>query len=423
MKKILSTAILCMLVSMTFAQKSKVKEARKALDSDKFSEARQLIQPTLTDPETAEDPDAWKTAGDIEYKVYDKETIKQIRSHATQEKANEDLMYSSLYKTLDPYLKADELAEKPDEKGKVKNKVRKEIIEKLKNSHIDYYNGGAYYSEKKEASKAADFFERYWTMPSLPILAGEKSIVTVSDTSFQIIKYYAVISAIQAKQHEKAIGMLKRIDSEPFTPNPEYKESDVQELLASQYEQLGDTVKFIEALEAGAKKYPQNPYFVTNIINSYIRKKQADKAVAYLDQAIVNDPSNACELYSVKASIFAEKLDYNTAFESYEKAIATDANCERALEGLGVVYILKAQEMKEEATKAGSRAEQTRIDNEANEFYKKAYPLLERYKSLLQARGADVRDIKAALYKLRNVYYNLNMESEFNTADKEWESL
>ena len=69
--------------------------------------------------------------------------------------------------------------------------------------------------------------------------------------------------------------------------------------------------------------------------------------MSYLDEAIKNDPTNACELLSVKASLLAERKDYAQAEPAYLQALSTDANCEKALEGIGVLYILRAQDTKE----------------------------------------------------------------------------
>ncbi len=414
MKRLLSTAILCMLIGMTFAQKSKVKEARKAMDSNKFSEAKQLLQPALTDAETATDQETWKTVGDIEYKIFDNERDKELKGQLTGEKPNEELMYTSLYATFAPFMKADSLGELPDEKGKIKNKVRKDIIAKLVSSHAHYYNGGAYYSGKGDQSKAADFFARYaWGIPEARVFADTKDQINTNDTTFQIIKYYAAISAIQAKEHDKAIDFLNKMKKDQYMPNKAFKESDIYELLAEEYKKKEDSVSFTVALEEGADRFPENSYFISNIINQFINKKDFDKAVIYLDQAIANKPANACDLYSVKANIFADKNEFDEAFDVYNKALSEDPNCERALEGIGVAYTLKAKEVITQNPNA---------EAEVIELYKKSIPYFEKYRSLLEARNADKEVLKSALYKLRNVYYVLTMD-EFTEIDKQYEEL
>lgn len=418
MKKVLLTMGLCMLVTVSFAQKKAVKDAKSAISKKEFKEARELIKPALTDPETANDLDAWKTAGDIENKFYEEENLKQL----TQKEFKEADMYNALLNTYAPYVKADELGQLPDEKGKVKNKFRKDISAIMRANHGAFVNGGIFFNNEKEYAKAADFFEKYWTIPSLEMFEGEKESFNTNDSVFQTIKYYAVICAIQAEQHDKAINMLKRITEEPFVENSTYKESDVYELLAAEYENAKDSVNFMKTLEAASNKFPGNKYFLPNLINQYIVKGKSDEAIAYLDKAIKNDPTGSCDLYSVKASLFAEKKEFTKAEDVYNAALGADPNCERALEGLAVAYIVQAQDIKDQASTISSAQERAALDDQAKGFYQKSLPLLEKYKDLLMARDSATDSDKRLMYaKLQNAYYNLNMDKEFEESTAQLE--
>ncbi len=417
MKKVLLTATLCMVVALSFAQKKAVKDAKSDMNSNNFTEARELIKPALTDPETANDPETWKIAGDIENKVFDLQRTSQM----LQKSFDEGVMYDALLNSYAPYVKSDELGQAPDEKGKVKNKFRKDIAAILRANHSYFINGGIYYNDKKDYSKASTFFEKYWELPSLQVFADDKDKINTSDTTFQTIKYYAVITSIQAKEDARAIQLLNKIIAEPFTPNSTYKESDAYELLASEYENAKDSVNFAKILELGAAKYPENKYFVPNLINQYIKAGKSEQAITYLDKAIANNPAGACDMYSVKASLYAEKKDFATADATYQTALSKDAACERALEGLSVSYIVQAQNLKEEAGNITSAKERAALDDKAKDLYNKAYPLLEKYKTVLGSRKADETEVKQMLVKLQNVYYNLNMEKEYEAVSAELE--
>lgn len=421
MRRILSTTVLCMLVSLSFAQKKNVKEAKNQLNSDKLTEAKQLITPALTDPETISDPETWKVLGDIGNKAFENEQKKQILGKTP----DETVMYTGLMDSYDPYIKADELGQIPDEKGKIKNKFRKDIAATLRANHAYFINGGIFYNEKKDYSKAADFFQKYWELPDLKVFEGDKTPFNTNDSSFQVIKYYAVICAIQADEHPRAIELLSRITKEPFATNSTYTESSVYELLASEYQQVGDSVKFLQTLEDGAKKFPTSNYFVSNLINSYINKQQYDEAIAYLDKAIANDSGNTCEFNSVKASVYIQKSELDKAFASYNDALSNDPNCARALDGLARAYIFEAQNLKEKASSLTVRKDQVEMSDKSLEYYKKAYPLLEKYKSVLESQIDEDNSslIKNALYLLSNVYDNLNMADEYNAALKAYEAL
>ncbi len=321
--------------------------------------------------------------------------------------ANDKVMYDGLLESYAPYLKADSLGELPDDKGRVRNRVRKDISGILKANHPFYINGGIYYNEQQQYAKASDFFETYWNIPSLPMYAGQKDAFVI-DSTFQTIKYYAIITAIQSQDHKRALAMLQRAANEPFIENSAYQESDIYELMASEYIQQGDTAKYLETLYSGAEKFPKSKYFIPNLVNVYIRQGDNQKAMEYLDQAIKNDPSNSCDLNTVKGALLAEKGDMAGAEAEYNKALAQDANCERAMESLARHYIVQAQEINEKASVSGNRQQQVESDKQIVELYQKAMPLLEKQNSLMRARNADSTELNSSLMLLRNVYYNLS---------------
>ncbi|GHV14720.1 hypothetical protein FACS1894169_04210 [Bacteroidia bacterium] len=423
MKRTLLVLALCAFAGFSFAQKSAVKNAKSSKD---ISEARTLIKPALTNPETMNDPETWKVAGDIEYKAFDDERTLEMQKQITQKGGNEEKMYEGLYNMYEPYIKADELGQLPDEKGKIKNKVRKDVVKNLRDGHRFYINGGIFYNEKQDYKKAADFFERYWELPSLAIFEDSRADFNTQDTTFQTIKYYAVISAMQSKDDARSIQLLKKLIAEPYVQNSTYKESDLYELLAEECKNT-DTIAYVNLLRDGLQKFPSNKYFSLNLINVLIMRGKSEEAMSYLDEAIKNDPTNACELLSVKASLFAEQKDYAKAEPAYLQAVSTDANCEKALEGIGVLYILQAQDTKEKASQTTDRATSAKFDKETVDLYQKALPYLEKYRDLLKAKNADKYDVRQILMKLQNVYYNLtllnvNKNAEYDAVQKELEA-
>lgn len=420
MKRILLVVTLGVFATFSFAQKKAIKEAKSEIKKN-TEEARALIKPALTNSETMNDPEAWKVAGDIEYEAFNKQREAQMTQDITGKAADEVKMYEGLYNLYMPYLKADELGEIPDEKGKVKNKFRKDIIKNLKDSYPYLINAGAYYNDKKDYAKAADFFERYWTMPKDEIFKYDSDGgIVVADSLLQTIKYYAVITAIQSGNQDRSVKLLNNIINEGYVVNSTYKESDPYELLASEYLQMKDSVKFMEVLRAGAQKFPSNQYFTPNLINEFIKAGKKNEAIDYIDQAIANDPSNACNLYSVKGSLYADadQKDYTNAESAYQQALNVDPNCEKALEGMGIIYILQAQDVKDRAGQTTNRKEQTELDAQAANLYSKSLPYIEKCYDIMKARNAGIEDMRLILIKLQNVYYNLSSNLGASAVDK-----
>jgi tetratricopeptide (TPR) repeat protein len=386
-----------------FAQKTAVKDAKRALGRDDLKEASTLIKQASTHAETAGDAETWKIMGDIGNKAFDLERTKAMLGKESNDKA----MYDGLLESYNPYLKADSLGELPDAKGKVKNRFRKDIAGILRANHPFYINGGVFYNDQKDYRRATDFFQIYWDIPSLPMYQDQKGLF-VLDSTYQTIKYYAIITAIQSEDHKRALAMLQRAAKEPFIENSAYKESDIFELMASEYINLGDSAKFLEILYEGAEKFPSSKYFIPNLVNVFIRKGETGKAIEYLEQALQNDPSNACDLNSVKGALLAEQGEFEAAEKEYNKALVQDPNCERALEAIAVNYILQAQNLKEKTAMMNDRQQQVTNDKITVEYYLKSLPSLEKFTTILKERNAPAHDIESALLKLRNVYYNLS---------------
>jgi tetratricopeptide (TPR) repeat protein len=403
-KFLLLTMIALFSTGAIFAQKTALRDAKRSLGKDDLKEARTLIQQASSHEETATDPETWKVMGDIGNKAFDNERTKEMLGQAS----NEKVMYDGLMESYLPYLKADSLSEIPDAKGRVRNRYRKDIAGILRANHQFYINGGVYYNGQGDFKKATDFFEVYWDIPTLPIFDGQKDAF-VPDSTYQTIKYYAIITAIQSKDHDRALKMIERATSEPFIENSSFKESDLYELKASEYFSLGDTVNYMRALNEGASKFPSSNYFITNLANFYIRSGESERAIEYLDQAIENDPSNGCDLYSVKGALIAENGDFAGAEAEYNKALEADPNCERALEHLARNFIIQAQNLKEETAMLTNRQQQVENDKKTVEYYQSSLPLLEKLEKLLKERSATESEINNALLLLRNVYYNLSV--------------
>lgn len=205
MKKILIFSLIATFSLVACAQKGVVKDANRSLKSNDLNEARVLIKQALENEATATDPEVWKLAGDIGNKAFDNERTKEMLT----QNSNPDAMYKGLIDSYEPYLKADSLAELPDSKGRVRNRVRKDIASILKANHPYYINGGVHLNQKQDFKQASKFFEIYWDIPTLALFE-DKSVFTI-DSTYQTIKYYAIITAIQAEDHDRALELIKEL--------------------------------------------------------------------------------------------------------------------------------------------------------------------------------------------------------------------
>jgi tetratricopeptide (TPR) repeat protein len=104
--------------------------------------------------------------------------------------------------------------------------------------------------------------------------------------------------------------------------------------------------------------------------------------------------------------------DYDKAVEYYEKTVAADPEYAEAYSNLGLVMIMKAQDLSDAASTDINDANYSKDQAAIKEVYKKALPYYEKARSL----RPDNKDLWAqGLYR---VYYNLNMAKEFEEIEQ-----
>ena len=163
---------------------------------------------------------------------------------------DKDAKGKAILESYDYFLKAYELDQKPDEKGKVKPKFTKDIKTKI----TEYYKTqsnlvayGAYLYDKKDYQNTVKAFDTYLAIPKLPMMNNE---IDTNDSTYKMIKYYDAYAAKQAAMPEKAIELLNSLK------NDNYEGVSVYQLLYEQYFEAKDTLKGVDVLKEGVQKFP-----------------------------------------------------------------------------------------------------------------------------------------------------------------------
>ena len=123
MKKVLFTAALFFTACAVSAQESVVKEAKSAKSDP--AKAATILEPALVDPSTANDPETWKLAGDLQKSIYDDENMKlyYLEDRLIQ------LNYTTVWlRCSNIYMKCDEVEQAKVKSGELKKpKLRKKL--------------------------------------------------------------------------------------------------------------------------------------------------------------------------------------------------------------------------------------------------------------------------------------------------------
>jgi tetratricopeptide (TPR) repeat protein len=401
MKKLFFTGVLCFVVSLSFAQKKAISSAKNEIkgNTPNIAEARSIIKGALANAETANDAEAWFVAGQIENKQFDVERTKEILG----KKPEEAVMYEALGGIIPYFEKAFELDQLPDAKGKVKPKYTKDIKAIIRANRPFYVNAGIFYYDQKDYQKAYENFKQYGDIPELDIFKDEKWEIVPTDSSEVQFKYYAGLAASMVPNHEAAIDIFSEIR------NLGYNENEIYQRLCYEYNQVNDSVSFLNTIKEGFTKFPGEQYYVLNLINLTISSGKSQEAVNYLQTAIEQDPKNA-QLYDVLGQVYEQDKDYDNAINYLKKSLEIDPEYIDALTHIGRVYFNRGVETRGNADSLSDLVKSKEESQKALNYFKEALPYFEK---AFSAKPQD-RDI---IYALRSIYYNLSMGEQFDKMD------
>ncbi|MBW9276781.1 tetratricopeptide repeat protein [Bacteroides hominis] len=401
MKRVLFSMVLLMAVSFAFAQEKNVKEAKSIAGEVKpdFAKAEQLINEALTNPETKDNAATWDVAGYIQKRINEKEM-----ENAYLRKPYDTLkVYNSVLNMYNYYVKCDELAQIPNEKGKIKNKYRSANSKTILAERPNLINGGIQYFNLNKNEDALKYFAAYVDAATLPMM--EKENLLEKDTILPQVAYYATLAADRVGDKDAVMKYAQ------YALKDKENGQFAMQLLTDAYKAKGDTAKWVEKLQEGIVKFPENQYFFANLVDYYSSSNQNDKAMQFADDMLAKDPNNKLYLY-VKAYLYHNMKDYEKAIEFYKKTLDIDPTYAEACSNLGLVYLLQAQEYADKAPADINDPNYAAAQAEIKKFYEAAKPYYEKAREL----KPDQKDLW--LQGLYRVYYNLNMGPEFEEIEK-----
>ena len=401
MKRVLFSMVLLMAVSFAFAQEKNVKEAKSIAGEVKpdFAKAEQLINEALTNPETKDNAATWDVAGYIQKRINEKEM-----ENAYLRKPYDTLkVYNSVLNMYNYYVKCDELAQIPNEKGKIKNKYRSANSKTILAERPNLINGGIQYFNLNKNEDALKYFAAYVDAATLPMM--EKENLLEKDTILPQVAYYATLAADRVGDKDAVMKYAQ------YALKDKENGQFAMQLLTDAYKAKGDTAKWVEKLQEGIVKFPENQYFFANLVDYYSSSNQNDKAMQFADDMLAKDPNNKLYLY-VKAYLYHNMKDYEKAIEFYKKTLDIYPAYAEACSNLGLVYLLQAQEYADKAPADINDPNYATAQAEIKKFYEAAKPYYEKAREL----KPDQKDLW--LQGLYRVYYNLNMGPEFEEIEK-----
>lgn len=409
MKKTILLAVLGIAVAApSFGQEKVVKQVERMAKKDgaNLVEARSILAPALTNPETANSARAWYVAGLIEEKAVDTGYL----ALSLGKEINEPEFYKAVEAMTNYYMKADSLDALPNEKGKVRRKYDDKIKKALQTYYQFLVNGGGVAMDNHDFEGAHRLFKKFMDVKKMDLFAGTP--VAETDSMSMQIGFFSAYAASQMPDNRKgAIAEYESIKSVP------YRQNDVYQLLSQNYMMEGDTAKYISTLEEGSQLFPKENYYLFNMINMYIQKGENEKAKDYLNKVIAENPEDK-QLYFVLATVYEQGFkDSENAEANYRKALEIDPQYGDAVIGLGRIYYNEAANIQSEANAiTGDQAAFDKANKKAQALFEKALPYFEK---AVEIEPENMQYIIA----LRGIYYNLKMDDKYNEIEKKIQSL
>jgi tetratricopeptide (TPR) repeat protein len=403
MKKVLFTVALMISACTASAQLNVVKDAKS--QKSKPEEAAKILEPALTHPETATDPETWKLAGDLQNSIFSAENMKM---YIPGGQADTVKYYNSLVNMFEYYVKCDEAEQAKVASGDPKYKklkYRKKDADILKGVRGNLINAGADSYNKSDYEGALKYFGMYVDAVDLPLFSDDASIK--ADTLTALYANYATMAAAMVKNNDKVLkyGNIGKADETEGWRSLMY--------MAETYsKELKDTVKWVEVLEEGMQRFPDQDFFVGNIMDYYITNGKVDDALSKINQLLATNET-PYYLY-VQGVLLYEKKQYDDAVNSFNKIIAKNENLvPEATAKIGDCYFFQAQVIVEENAQLNvDDPKYSSNDDQIKALYEKAKPYYEKAKEL----APDNKQLWGNY--LLNIYWKLN-RGEYETLEKE----
>lgn len=395
MKRLFSLYILLLISILPLAaQKKEISAAQDLLKQNKdFDKVEQSMTDLLKDSANRDNEKIWEVLFESLQKQYDSgnEKLYLKQEYDTASLFN---ITSRMFTYMESYDSIDAL---PDKKGRVRPKMRKDNAAKLNLIRPNLYNGGIYFLSKQDYDDAYHFFDQYIGSADEPMFKSYN--YAVKDKHLPHAAYWAVFCGYKLKDAQKVYhnAYLALKDTA--------REESMMQYLAATYYLDHDTVRFVETLTDGFKKYPRSDFFFPHLIDYYSGKKDWDKALAATDYALRADTTSKMA-WLTKSTVLLNIGDYKDCLAISDSLVRCDSTIAEAWLNSGLARFNQGVALDKNIQTLKRRRQQILS------FYKQALPYLEQYRKMCP----DATDRWAL--PLYTIYLNLNMGSKFDEIDK-----
>lgn len=411
MKKVITMALCIAAVGSMSAQKANVDGAKKLSGKfDKIEEARNLIKQAMENPETANDANTYYVAGKIEFDAYDK-GLQAGMINPDDPSANPEAMAQELLNGYQYFLKALPLDSVPNEKGEIKPKVSKDIVNKIVGHANDYFAkaGATMYELKKYYPEAYQSFMIFAEMPDQAFLGNKAPKL---DEQSRALSYFnAGLSAYVGNEVLAAADAFRKArihgytDTESNGANAYIYEIACWQNAMQRDSTLTDkaTARIMEVSQAGNEKFGlEQTVFINNLVNAYVMNSEFDKALATVKDLMAANPDNS-NLYGLLGFIYDRAENDEESIRAYRAATAlADCDYETLKNAAKKIYRVGAVKFGEIDPTDAAAKNQIKAD-----YYDEAFQICQRAKGMKQ-EDPDLDHVIDAIDYALTTYFPAN---------------
>ena len=410
MKKLILSLLLVASVTTVFAQSRNVTRANNLsrAETPNFPEARTLITSALQDPSTKNLANTWFVAGMVNYREF-----KSIESRAHLEamragrevQLDQDRVGPMIMESLNFLIVADSLDQLPDDRGRIRPNARnrrevQRIITEYHQFNLIPY--ALHLVQREDYTTALTVLNAFLAVPDLPAIEG----TIERDAHFYDVMFFTARVASASGNPQEAIRLFQTVRRDGLGAGlSEETIIETYQFLYMEFNNLDDTENYVRMLKEGSERFPQEPWFIQNLINHYINLGQSETALMYLEIAIQREPDMA-EYRRVEGSLHAQLGNMEKAETAFRRALAIDPDLVTALDIVGRLYIDRARAYEDQAfTPRISVAERRTAEENRDNALRQALPMFQRLVELEP-------DVLGHKFMLRNVLHGLRMHAE-----------
>ncbi|TXK70951.1 tetratricopeptide repeat protein [Mesonia sp. HuA40] len=401
MKKSIITIGLAFLTVGAFAQKKEIKNALKATEAGKYSEAKNLLQSVESMVATEKD----KVKADF---YLAKGNAFMGDPKATTDNTSELVIAAKAFK------KAIDLGEKDaeqklallkakminsaveDQKASKFSEGSKKLIalyELDKSDTLSLYNAASLAVAGKDYDKALEYYLQLDEMG----YEGTSTIYTAVNKETNEVESFA-------NKNQRDIYLKSGTHIKPETKQSESKRPEIIKNIALIYVEQGNQEKAMTAIAKAKEESPNDTALLLSEADIYHKMDKMDKYSETVERVLEIEPNNPVLYYNLGVSSMSMGATQK-AINYYKQAIKLDPDFTNAYVNLASAILDQEKPIVEEMNKLGMSDADTRKYNKLQEqrleLYKKAVPYLEKVLEK-EEKGTGLR--QQATQTLKQIY-------------------